>query len=155
MPTRPDETVADGLETQREGTDMTGTQQVERTGWTGWVVFAGVMMIVVGALQAIYGLVAVLNDTWVVWGNGKAVLLDIKTWGWIHLIIGAVVVLAGIGVLSGNILARIVGVAVAVISLVAAFLALPLYPVWSIIVIAIDLLVIWALTAHGSEMKSV
>jgi len=133
---------------------MAATQQVERTGWTGWVVFAGVMMIVVGALQGIYGLVAVVNDTWVVWGNGQAVLLDIKTWGWVHLIIGVVVVLAGIGVLSGNILARIVGVAVAVLSLVAAFLALPLYPVWSIIVIAIDLLVIWALTAHGSEMKS-
>jgi hypothetical protein len=90
-----------------------------------------------------------------VWGNGKAVLLDITAWGWIHLIIGVVVVLAGFGVLSGNILARIIGVAVAVISLIASFLALPLYPVWSIIVIAIDLLVIWALTAHGSEMKSV
>ena len=134
---------------------MAHTQQVERTGWTGWIVFAGVMLIVVGALQAIYGLVAVLNDEWVVWGNGDAVLLDITVWGWIHLIIGVVVVLAGFGVLSGNILARIVGVAVAVISLVAAFLALPLYPVWSIIVIAIDVLVIWALTAHGSEMKSV
>ena len=134
---------------------MAHTQQVERTGWTGWIVFAGVMLIVVGALQAIYGLVAVLNDEWVVWGNGEAVLLDISVWGWIHLIIGAVVVLAGFGVLSGNILARIIGVAVAVISLIAAFLALPLYPVWSIIVIAIDLLVIWALTAHGSEMKSV
>ena len=133
---------------------MTGTQQVERTGWTGWIVFAGVMLIVVGALQAIYGLVAVLNDEWVVWGNGKAVLLDITTWGWIHLIIGAVVVLAGFGVLSGNILARIIGVAVAVISLVAAFLALPLYPVWSIIVIAIDVLVIWALSVHGGGMKS-
>ena len=132
---------------------MTGTQQVERTGWTGWVVFAGVMMIVVGALQAIYGLVAVLNDEWVVWGNGKAVLLDITAWRWIHLIIGIVVVLAGFGVLSGNILARIIGVAVAVISLIASFLALPLYPVWSIIVIALNVTVIWAVTAHGGEMR--
>ena len=133
---------------------MAHTQEVERTGWTGWIVFAGIMMIIVGALQGIYGLVALFNDNWVVWNNGKAVFFDITVWGWVHLAIGVIVVLAGFGVMSGNVLARTVGVGVAAISLIAAFLALPLYPVWSIIVIAIDVLVIWALTAHGSEMRS-
>jgi hypothetical protein len=133
---------------------MAHVQEVERTGWTGWIAFAGVMMIVVGGLQAIYGLVALFNDDWVVWSNGNAVFLDITVWGWVHLAIGIVVVLAGIGVMSGNIAARSIGVLVAAISLVAAFLALPLYPVWSIIVITIDVLVIWALIAHGGEMRS-
>jgi len=133
---------------------MAHTQEVERTGWTGWIAFAGIMMIVVGGLQAIYGLVALFNDNWVVWNNGNAVFLDITVWGWVHLAVGIVVVLAGIGVMSGNVVARTVGVLVAAVSLVAAFLALPLYPVWSIILIAIDLLVIWALIAHGSEMRT-
>jgi hypothetical protein len=132
---------------------MTLAQEVERTGWTGWVAFAGFMMLVIGGLQAIYGLVALLNDDWVVWNNGNAVLLDITVWGWVHLIIGVIVILAGFGVLSGNVMARTVGVIVAALSLFAAFLALPLYPVWSIIVIAIDVLVIWALVVHGSEMR--
>ena len=118
----------------------------------GWIVFAGVMSIVVGVVRAIYGMVAVLNDQRVA-AMAKPSCSTSPTWGWIDLIIGVVVVLAGFGAV-GQHLARIIGVAVAVISLVALFLALAL-PVWLIIVIAIDLLVIWALTADGSETKSV
>jgi len=134
---------------------MTDTRMDATTGWVGWVVFAGIMLMIIGGLQALYGLVALLNDNWVVWGNGDAVLLDISAWGWIHLIIGILVVLAGIGVLLGNVIARSVGVVVAAVSLIASFMALPLYPVWSLIVIALDVLVIWALVAHGSEVRRV
>jgi hypothetical protein len=134
---------------------MTDTRMAQPTGWIGWIAFAGIMMMILGALQAVYGLVALLNDTWVVWGNGDAVLVDITVWGWIHLVIGVVVVLAGLGVLTGNLLARTIGVLVAGVSLIASFLALPLYPVWSLVVITLDVLVIWALVAHGSEMKRV
>jgi hypothetical protein len=109
---------------------------------------------IIGGLQAIYGLVAIFNDEWVVWGNGDAVLLDITAWGWIHLIVGVLVALAGIGVLSGNVLARTVGVVVAAVSLLGSFVTLPLYPVWSLIVIGLDVLVIWALVAHGSELRN-
>jgi hypothetical protein len=134
---------------------MTDTRMAAPTGWIGWIAFAGIMMMILGALQAFYGLVAIVNDEWVLWGNGNAVVIDITAWGWVHLIIGIVVVLAGIGVLLGNVLARIVGVVVAAVSLIASFLALPLYPVWSLVVITLDVLVIWALVAHGSEMKRV
>jgi hypothetical protein len=134
---------------------MTDTRMAQPTGWIGWIAFAGIMMMILGALQAVYGLVALLNDTWVVWGNGDAVLVDITVWGWIHLVIGVVVVLAGLGVLTGNLLARTIGVLVAGVSLIASFLALPLYPVWSLVVITLDVLVIWALVVHGSEMKRV
>jgi hypothetical protein len=129
------------------------TATTERTGWTGWIVFAGIMLIVGGVLNAIYGLVAVLNDEWVVWGNRGAVYLDVTGWGWIHFLLGIVVVFAGIGVMTGNVIARTIGVFVAALSMLVNFLALPLYPLWSITLITVDVLVIWALIAHGSEMR--
>ena len=89
----------------------------ERTGWTGWIAFAGIMMIISGALNALYGLVGIFNDEWVVWTNRGSLLVDITQWGWAHLIIGLVVLLSGIGVFSGNVLARTVGVVAVAISL--------------------------------------
>ena len=124
-----------------------------RTGWTGWITFAGVIMIIGGSLNLFYGIVAAVNDEWVVWTNQGDLYLDISQWGWVHIILGAVVLLSGIGVFSGNILARTVGVIVASVSLVANFFFLPAYPLWAITVIVLDVLVIWALTAHGSEMR--
>jgi hypothetical protein len=130
----------------------TGTQP---TGWTGWAAFAGVMMIIGGSISAFQGLVAVINDEWVVWGNQANLYLDISQWGWVHLIIGLIVVAAGFGIFSGNVLARTVGVIIAAVSMVSNFLWLPAFPVWAIIIITVDALVIWALTAHGDEMRVV
>ncbi len=127
----------------------------EPTGWTGWIVFAGVMLIIAGSLNALYGLIAVVNDTWVVWTNRGNVYLDVSQWGWVHIILGAIVLLAGIGLFSGNILARIVGVIVAGVSLLVNFFFIPVYPLWALTVITLDVLVIWALTAHGREMRQV
>ena len=134
-------------------TQQTYGPETERTGWTGWITFAGVMLIIGGSLGLIFGIIAAVNDNWVVFTNRGQVSLDLSTWGWVHIIVGAIVVLAGFGVFTGNILARIVAVAVAVVSLIANFLWLPVYPVWAIIIITIDVLVIWALTAHGGEMR--
>jgi hypothetical protein len=126
----------------------------ERTRWTGWIVFAGVMLIISGVLNAFYGLIAIINDDWVVWTNRASLYLDLSKWGWVHLIIGLIVVLSGIGVFSGNVLARTVGVIAASLSLIANFFFIPAYPLWAIIVATIDVIVIWALIAHGSEMRS-
>jgi hypothetical protein len=135
-------------------TDQSGyTTESGRTGWTGWITFAGVMMVIAGSLNAFYGLVAILNDDWVVWTNRASVLLDLSQWGWVHLIVGLALLLSGIGVFSGNILARTVGVIAAAVSLIANFAFIPAYPLWSLVVMTIDVLVIWALTAHGSEMR--
>ena len=128
-------------------------RETEPTGWTGWISFAGVMLIIAGTLGLIFGIIAAVNDNWVVFTNRNAVQVDLSTWGWIHIIVGAIVLLAGFGVFTGNILARIIGVLVALVSLIANFLWLPVYPVWAIIIITIDVLVIWALTAHGREMR--
>jgi hypothetical protein len=128
-------------------------QRSEPTGWVGWIFFAGVMLIIGGALTATYGFIAIVNDDWVVWGNTGAMFLDLTTWGWVHLVLGIVVLAAGFGVMTGNILARTVGVIVAAVAMIANFLALPIYPIWSIIIITISALVIWALTAHGREVR--
>ena len=127
--------------------------RTERTGWTGWIAFAGVMMVLGGALAIFQAIVALANDTWVVWTNTANVVIDLTQWGWIHMAIGVVAVLAGIGVFTGNVAARMVGVVVAAISLLANFLFLPAYPVWASAIMAVDVLVIWALIVHGGEMR--
>jgi hypothetical protein len=124
-------------------------------GWAvGWIAFAGVIMIMIGVFEAVDGIVGILDDNFYVATQHYTYELSTTAWGWIHLILGIVVVLAGIGLFTGNIAARIVAVALAVLSAVANFLWLPYYPVWSIIVIALNVTVIWAIMAHGGEMKT-
>lgn len=114
--------------------------------------FAGIILVVVGVFQAFAGLVAIINDEFFVVTRDYVVQLDATSWGWIHLIIGLIVVACGFGVFSGNILARTVGVLAAIGSMLAAFFWLPWYPIWAIIIITIDFSVIWALTVHGRDL---
>ena len=126
------------------------------TGWTGWIVFAGVMLVMLGVFHVIEGLVALFReDYYLVGSKGLAVHVNYTTWGWAHLILGVIAGLAGIGLLAGNIVARVVGVCVAVLSAVVNLAFVPAYPVWSIMIVTFDVLVIWAIIVHGSEMKSV
>lgn len=124
------------------------------TAWTGWITFAGVMMMIGGFLNFFYGLIAVVNDEWVVWTNRASVYLDITQWGWVHMILGLAVVLCGFGLFTGNVLARTVGVIIASLSLMANFFFIPAYPLWAITIMVVDALVIWALIVHGHEMRT-
>jgi hypothetical protein len=139
-------------ETYREPT-RTGEMYEEPTGWVGWIFFAAVLMILAGIMNAIHGFIALVNDEWVVWGNRADLYLDLTTWGWVHLLVGIVVFLAGIGLLSGNVLARAIAVIVASVGIIANFLFIPAYPVWALTVIAVNVFVIYALTAHGRELR--
>jgi hypothetical protein len=125
----------------------------QRTGWTGWISFAAIMLIIGGSLNLLYGVIAAVNDEWVVFTNRANVYLDVSEWGWVHIILGGIVLLSGIGLFSGNIIARAVAVIVASISLLVNFFFIPVYPLWALTVITIDILVIWAVTAHGREMR--
>jgi hypothetical protein len=125
------------------------------TGWAGWIVFAGTMMMLLGALHVFQGFVALFNDTYFVAPkSGLTIHVDYTAWGWAHLLMGALVVAAGAGLLAGQMWARIVGVGLAFLSCIVNVAFLAAYPVWSMIMVAVDILVIWAITVHGSEMKT-
>jgi hypothetical protein len=128
------------------------TTETRSTAAVGFTVFAGTMMIVIGVLHAIQGIVAIADDTFYVVGQEWVFSLDVTTWGWVHLILGIVVAFAGFFVFRGSVWARAIGVVVASLSAIVNFAWLPYYPVWGIVVIAIDVFVIWALTAHGRDI---
>ena len=86
--------------------------------------------------------------------TGYLLSFDTTSWGWTHILLGIVVFLAGLGVLAGQVWARTVAVVVAAVSAVANFAFIPIYPVWAIVIIALDVLVIWALTAHGRDIAA-
>lgn len=123
------------------------TAEPEASGWgLGLLTFAGVVMLMMGAFHAFIGFVAIVEDEFFVTvPSGYVVAFDATTWGWIHLLLGVVVLLGGIAVLSGRVWGRVVGVVLAVFSAFANFLFVPYYPLWSLTIIALDILVIWAL----------
>ncbi len=118
----------------------------------GVLVFAAAMMAVIGGFHIIAGIAALLEDDFFVLTREYLYEFNVTTWGWIHLIAGIVVLGASFFVLTGNVLARTIGVLVALASLIINFMYLPYFPIWSSVIIAIDILVIWALTFHGRDI---
>lgn len=112
---------------------------------TGGLIFAGTMMIVLGIWQALVGVAALAQEAFFDVPADYAYEINVAEWGWIHLIVGAVVVLAGLAVFTGAGWARAVGILLAVVTAVSHFLFLPYFPLWSIIVIALSVFVIWSL----------
>lgn len=127
----------------------------EPTGWVGWIAFAGVMMVLSGIFQAISGLTAIFNPNWFATTEKAVLVFNIATWGWWQLLIGIVVALVGVGLFSGNMASRVMGVILVGLSAVSNLAFLGVYPFWSLVVITVDLLVIYALVVHGGEMKAV
>jgi hypothetical protein len=118
----------------------------------GFSAFAAFMLLMMGMFQALAGIAAIANDEKFAVTEDYVIKLDTTQWGWIHLIIGIIVFLSGIGIFTGNVLARTVGVIAALGAAVSAFVYLPIQPVWSSILIAVSVTVIWALTAHGRDI---
>ncbi|WP_029432174.1 hypothetical protein [Blastococcus sp. URHD0036] len=122
--------------------------------WTGWIVFAAVLLILVGVLQAVQGLVALFDDgSYAVGSDGLAVPVDYTVWGVMHLLVGTLAVLIGVGLLAGNMVARGAAVVLATFSAIASLAFLPARPVWSLVVIALDVVVIHAVVVHGGELE--
>lgn len=129
----------------------------EMTGWVGWVVFAAVIMMVNGTFNAIQGLSALFrdNDYWVTGlSNGDVLTFNITGWGWIHLILGVLSIFVGYLLLKGSTFARVIGIALVSLNLIAQFAYLPLYPFWGMIGIAVGFFVLYALIVHGGELKA-
>ena len=127
------------------------TNEPKVSGWaTGGVVFAASVMTLIGLFHAISGLVAIIDDEFFVTTRNYTFELDITAWGWIHLVLGGVVFAAGLGLFAQSPWAGVTALFLAMISAVANFFFIPHYPLWALVVIALDLWVIWALTRPGA-----
>ncbi len=132
------------------------TQPVHRGETSGFAIgvtaFAAVLLIIVGFFHIITGIAAIGADDYFVVSSNYVFEFDTTSWGWIHLISGIVVALAGFALFTGATWARVIAVILAMVSVFANFLWLPYYPFWSLLIIAVDIVVIWALTVHGRDI---
>jgi len=124
------------------------------TGWVGWIMFAGTMMMFLGGFHMFVGLVALFRHTEIAFPtSGLTIQVSFTQWGWLQIIAGALVFVAGLGLFTGRMWARVLGVILVAISAFVNFAWATIYPFWSITLLAIDFFVLYALIAHGAEMK--
>jgi hypothetical protein len=137
-----------------ERSRMQNVQATQMTGWVGWIAFAAIIMLILGSFHVIQGLVALFKDEYFLVGkSGLVINVDFTTWGWIHVIGGIIIAAAGLALFTGKVWARTIGVILALGSAIVNVGFLSAYPIWSAIMIGFDVLVIWALTVHGSELR--
>jgi len=124
------------------------------TAWVGWVWFAAFTLIALGLFNITTGLVAVFNTKDVVaWTNSGLAIVDVSTWGWVHLVVGVLILLTGFALFGGAGWARFVAILLVIVNLVTQFVSLPVTPWWSLVVIGLDIVVLWALVVHGEEAE--
>jgi len=133
----------------RSSSSETDTSYVEGS---GWVLFSSIMLGLIGVLNVIYGLAAIDKSSFFV-ANTKYILSDLKTWGWVLLIIGVVQLFAAVSVWRGGSFGRWFGIAVASLNAIAALMSIPAYPFWSLAIFAIDVLIIYGLTTYGGDRR--
>ena len=124
--------------------------------WAVGFIFLGcVMMMLLGSFHIIAGISALLDDDFFVVRPGFALELDVTAWGWVHIFGGIALMVAGLGLLTGSVAARIVAIIAIVLSALWNFYSIPYYPVWSILMLVLCLGVLWSLVAHGDEFSDV
>ena len=122
---------------------------------SGWILFAVTVFVIVAVMDIIWGLTAILNADWLFFSaTGEVWYINISAWGWITLIIGLVGLVVAWGIYGGQTWARIVGIIVAGIAAINAFVIIPYFPVWGIVITAAWVLAIWALAVHGDEVPA-
>jgi hypothetical protein len=124
------------------------------TSYSGWAAFAGVVMFIVGSLDALWGLGAVLNDDVVVVGGHGAIIADITTWGWVHLILGSIVAITGVGLVMGNQSARLLGIFFVSVNAILQIVWFTAAPLWSFLIIVLDVTIIYQLTARWDRQAA-
>lgn len=131
------------------------SQASSATGWVGWAYFASIMLIIGAAIDIFYGIMAIVGPNTAYFVSGGAVAsFNVAAWGWWSLIVGVLLLLAGIFLMRGAMWARVFAVIIAAINAVSQLMSLPAQPWWSIVMVAIDVLVIYAVTVHGRELRS-
>ncbi len=122
-------------------------------GISGWIVFAGVLMLIEGFLDAMWGLAAVINNEVITVGGHGVVVWDISAWGWGHLILGTLVALTGLGLLAGQSWARWLGIFFVSLNVLVQFGTFTLFPLWSMMIIALDIVILYQLTARWEPAR--
>ena len=132
------------------GNTTSGSVDTRRstTSTSGWARFAGILLIVSGVWSVLTGIAGILKDKIFVTTSEYVYAFDLTAWGWVHTILGLAAVVAGVGVLKGTAWGRMLGVALASASLLVNFAFIPYYPIWSIVVGALDVLIIWQLASQ-------
>jgi len=120
---------------------------------TGWISFAGYLMIVVGIFQAIAGLVALFQPDIYLTTPSHLFIFDYTQWGWTHLLIGAILIGSSFSLFAGKIWGRIVAITLASLSAIVNFAFINAYPLWSMVIIAMDLFIIYAVAVYGGNMR--
>jgi hypothetical protein len=128
---------------------MPATREASHEG-AGWIVFASIMFVVSATLNAIWGIAAVSNAHFFV-GDASYILSDLNTWGWVAIAFAALQALAALSIYRGGVFGRWYGIAIAGFAVVAAMMSIPAYPLWSLVLVAIDVLVIYGLAAYGGK----
>ncbi len=129
------------------------TQVTKPTGWVGWVHFAGILMIVRAFFQGFSGVVALTKPTTFVLTEERLAVFNFMAWGWIHIVIAILLLTAGFSVLGGGTWGRVVGVIMTTLAIFANLAFLPAYPVWSVIALVLDIIILYALLVHGGEAR--
>ncbi len=119
--------------------------------WAGWAATGAILMVIVGGFKAISGFIGLFNDEWLVRGFNAYYFIDISALAWWYLIVGVILVLAGLAVMNGRAWGRWVGVFAAGIAIISELLWLPIYPLWSILLITMYVFIIVGLVAVGTE----
>lgn len=130
--------------------------EVHTTGWVGWAYFASILLFIGAAIDIFYGFMAILGPNtayFAVAGEGVA-SFNVAAWGWWSLIVGVLLLLAGVFLLRGAMWARVFAVVIAALNAISQLMSLPAQPWWSIVMVAVDLLVIYAVTVHGRELRA-
>jgi hypothetical protein len=118
----------------------------------GWILFAGIMLMLVGLLNVIWGIAAIADSSFFI-HDTRYILSNLNTWGWVTLILGVVQMLAAYSIWAGNQFGRWVGITVAGLSAIGALMSIPAYPFWSLAIFAVDILVIYGLSAYGGQHR--
>jgi hypothetical protein len=120
---------------------------------SGWVTFAGILLLIVGTLNTIEGIAAIDRASFFV-SNTHYIAGDLKAWGWTVLFLGIGQILVGLGVMANNQLARWAGVALLSLNAIAQLMFIPAYPFWSLAIFSLDILAIYGLVAYGSRLSN-
>jgi hypothetical protein len=130
---------------------MEAGRRIEERQPTGWTVFAGAVLFIVGSLDALWGLAGILNDDIVVVGGQGAILADITLWGWVHFLLGSIMALVGLGLFAGSGVSRWLAVFLVALNAISQIVWFPAAPLWAFLMITLDVTIIYQLTARWED----